>query len=735
MLQTNEEKLTTETKLELLSINDKLELFDVLLEENNNSNSEFKRKLTDKVQEVYISLTSVNEDLLELENKYNTTINPTIEKINLFETKISNLDSTVIKYSENIQKAKEDIRKVVTEVNTLFLNEKYVDLDAKTQRIEEIFELLVNKELLLKEYNDQEKSYSQEELKVIVQNAIRATPNTQDVSNFSAVSAKLRYLEQTISQIAYGGMGSGEVNLRWLDDVDYTSIQNGRILRYNDVSKKFEFVDSINLNSISITNSTETLTASAGIDGWIYSGKNILVNDQETGTSQYGVHFSLDGLNMYIVGAGTDTIYQYTLSTAWDVSTASYASKSFAIGTQATSSSAIRSSVDGLIFYVLDDTTDSIYQYTLTTAWDISTATYSTKSVSVAAQDTAPHGLDFSSDGSNMYIVGQTTDSIYQYTLTTAWDISTATYSSKSFAIVNYESTAGGISFNTDGTKLYFVGSSSDSIHECRLTTPWDLSTTIYVDEVIIFASGVYGAETARDLYISSDNNVCYVLDATNARVFQWSINTTPLKLTGNKFVVAPPTYFKDSVSVGGIFKCAGTSFNVSSPASFGGNLTITGSGTVSGTLSATSTITLSGSTTSATSIGTNATTGTTTIGGTTQTGAITIGRSTGTQILNVGTGATTAVSTKTINIGTSGVSGSITNINLGSAVSGANGTITTNQPVKLRGYTVATLPTGTEGMIAYVTDATAPTYLGTLTGNGTVRCPVFYNGSAWVSH
>lgn len=60
---------------------------------------------------------------------------------------------------------------------------------------------------------------------------------------------------------------------------------------------------------------------------------------------------------------------------------------------------------------------------------------------------------------------------------------------------------------------------------------------------------------------------------------------------------------------------------------------------------------------------------------------------------------------------------------------------ITATLPVTLQGYTVATLPAGTIGMTAYVTDATAPTYLGTLTGGGSVVCPVFYNGSAWVSH
>lgn len=49
-------------------------------------------------------------------------------------------------------------------------------------------------------------------------------------------------------------------------------------------------------------------------------------------------------------------------------------------------------------------------------------------------------------------------------------------------------------------------------------------------------------------------------------------------------------------------------------------------------------------------------------------------------------------------------------------------------------GYTVATLPTGTIGQRAYVTDATTPTYNGALTGGGAVKVPVFYNGTAWVS-
>lgn len=64
----------------------------------------------------------------------------------------------------------------------------------------------------------------------------------------------------------------------------------------------------------------------------------------------------------------------------------------------------------------------------------------------------------------------------------------------------------------------------------------------------------------------------------------------------------------------------------------------------------------------------------------------------------------------------------------LGGIVSGA-----TIQP---HVYTVSGLPAaGSAGRTAYVTDATAPTYLGTLIGGGTTGTPVVDNGTAWVSY
>ncbi len=65
-----------------------------------------------------------------------------------------------------------------------------------------------------------------------------------------------------------------------------------------------------------------------------------------------------------------------------------------------------------------------------------------------------------------------------------------------------------------------------------------------------------------------------------------------------------------------------------------------------------------------------------------------------------------------------------------------AASTVTFGGLMRLKAYTVATLPAaGTAGRMAYVTDATAPTYRGALVGGGAVACPVFDNGATWESH
>lgn len=57
------------------------------------------------------------------------------------------------------------------------------------------------------------------------------------------LEAEVRRLEQWISRIAATGAGSGEVNFRYLDDVDRSSIDKNKYLTYTPAVKKFQFVD------------------------------------------------------------------------------------------------------------------------------------------------------------------------------------------------------------------------------------------------------------------------------------------------------------------------------------------------------------------------------------------------------------------------------------------------------------------------------------------------------------
>ena len=120
---------------------------------------------------------------------------------------------------------------------------------------------------------------------------------------------------------------------------------------------------------------------------------------------------------MYIVGTNNKTVYQYTLSTAWDVSTASYASKSVNVSAQDSGPTSVAFSSDGTKMYVAGTSNDMVYQYTLSTAWDVSTASYASNSVSFSAEETQPSSLAFNYDGTKMYVLGSANDAVYQYEL------------------------------------------------------------------------------------------------------------------------------------------------------------------------------------------------------------------------------------------------------------------------------------------------------------------------------
>jgi len=236
-----------------------------------------------------------------------------------------------------------------------------------------------------------------------------------------------------------------------------------------------------------------------------------------------GLFFKPDGTKVYVIGQNGDDVNEYSLSTAWDISTASYV-QNFSVSAQDTAPQNVFFKPDGTRMYVTGNTGDDVNEYSLSTAWDISTASY-VQNFSVATQDTTPQGLFFKSDGSRMYVIGATTDSVYQYTLSTAWDISTA---SLAFPTSNYLSVAAednqpeDVLFKPDGTRMYIVGNQGNDINEYSLSAAWDISSASYVQNFSVLAQD--NSPTAA--FFKPDGLNMYVVGSTNTSVYEYSLSS-----------------------------------------------------------------------------------------------------------------------------------------------------------------------------------------------------------------
>ena len=143
-------------------------------------------------------------------------------------------------------------------------------------------------------------------------------------------------------------------------------------------------------------------------------------------SGERGVVFNNDGSKVYVVEANAPhEVTEYDLALAYDITTED-GNRSFGFGDQVDTGNveAIRFNNDGTKMFTVGKTGSEafVWEYALSTAFDVSTATY-TDNFSVNSQDTNPKGLAFNSDGTKMFIVGAQNDKVYEYSLSTGFDL------------------------------------------------------------------------------------------------------------------------------------------------------------------------------------------------------------------------------------------------------------------------------------------------------------------------
>lgn len=248
------------------------------------------------------------------------------------------------------------------------------------------------------------------------------------------------------------------------------------------------------------------------------------------------INFKPDGTIMYVTNrekdttSTTDSVIQYSLSTPFDINTATKTSSTPL--TNIDKPHAIKFKPDGKVMYVIDNAELSVRQYNLTTAWDTSTLQYD-DDFNVSDENQL-RSLAFKTDGTKMYVTGNQTEVIQQFTLSTPWDVTTATKdSTQSSALTSKESNPRSIQFHSSGTIFYIGGNGSDSIHKYTLTTPWDVSTLefsqsySFSDQVSssgnsIMAGFIFSANFTK-LYITQDTDSRQSQTGTNT-IFEYSV-------------------------------------------------------------------------------------------------------------------------------------------------------------------------------------------------------------------
>jgi len=133
------------------------------------------------------------------------------------------------------------------------------------------------------------------------------------------------------------------------------------------------------------------------------------------------------------------------------------------------------------------------------------------------------HGLAFNSDGTKLFLTSNTHHSglskVYEFDVTTAFELTTASYTNKSYDINangGLDDT-GGLQFSKDGKQMFIVESDDYEIHQWSLSSGFDLSSTItyrgsydmtahYTDQV----DSITNTE-AKSLEFNNDGSKLYV--------------------------------------------------------------------------------------------------------------------------------------------------------------------------------------------------------------------------------
>lgn len=268
------------------------------------------------------------------------------------------------------------------------------------------------------------------------------------------------------------GGGGGPVEYDWdvttlvYDGSSNVSIgQNTAVAFYDNGNKVLQFgsvSDNLYAHTVSIPyDATSTLTEIGFLDeddGAINIGSGAAFND--------------DGSKIYFIGWANETIYEYPLSTNYDVTTSGTVYKlslATLVGGTMYNTLGLHIKADGTRFWWTEAGSKRVYQANLSTPWDMSTATYDDYYTVSDVTNTA--GIHFNPAGDQFLVYSYSSDVIFQYNLTTPWDVTGTVTADGSKWLSTNVSLGIDIDVSPDGSKVYISDHSGTYIRQFLMTS------------------------------------------------------------------------------------------------------------------------------------------------------------------------------------------------------------------------------------------------------------------------
>lgn len=227
-----------------------------------------------------------------------------------------------------------------------------------------------------------------------------------------------------------------------------------------------------------------------------------------------GLVFYPDGTRLYLGDVTAKKVREYTLSTAWDLST---------LGTtQSDISPALSTNMEGFCFgdnglklYAVVYNSGILKEYDLSPAWDVSSASY-VQDGTISTPSVRCGSPIFKDDGLSLYVLYNSTDDIAQYSLSTAWDVSTLSHvATKTSAVAG---NVADLKFSSIGDYCYLSdGGLSSDVKQLPLSTPFDVTT---IGSPNLFSGGYF----PKGAHIIESLRKMYVFDNTNKKIKEYDL-------------------------------------------------------------------------------------------------------------------------------------------------------------------------------------------------------------------